>query len=106
MRLRHLVAAAAVAAAPLAAPAALGAQTPAEHVAMGDRQRDADPVAALAHYEAALKADSNNYDALAHGAYAAVEAGKAAADKGRQSQLYQTGERMARRAVQVRPADG
>jgi len=48
MTLRSLVAAAAVALAPVAvAPAALAAQTPAEHVAMGDRDRDANPAAAL-----------------------------------------------------------
>jgi tetratricopeptide (TPR) repeat protein len=105
MTFRHLVAAAALAVAPLAAPAALRAQTAAEHVAMGDRDRDANPAGALAHYEAALKADPNNYDALSRGAYAAVEAGKAAGDKGKASQLYQTGEQMARRAVQLRPAD-
>jgi tetratricopeptide (TPR) repeat protein len=106
MTLRSLVAAAAIALAPVAvAPAALAAQTPAEHVAMGDRDRDANPAAALAHYQAALRSDPNNYDALARGAYAAVEAGKLASDKGRQGQLYGKGEQMARRAVQVRPAD-
>ena len=106
MMVRHLVVAAVLAAAPLTvAPAALRAQSPAEHVAMGDRDRDANPAAALAHYEAALKADPNNYDALSRGAYAAVEAGKLAGDKGRQGQLYVTGEQLARRAVQVRPAD-
>ena len=106
MTLRQLVAAAAFAAAPLAvAPAAARAQTPAEHVAMGDRDRDANPAGALAHYEAALKADSNNYDALSRGAYAAVEAGKGADDKAKRTELYSTAERMARRAVQVRPTD-
>lgn len=102
MTLRSLVAAAAVALAPVAvAPAALAAQTPAEHVAMGDRDRDANPAAALAHYQAALRADSNNYDALSRGAYAAVEAGKAAGN----TALFTTAEQMARRAVQLRPTD-
>ena len=106
MTLRHLVAAAALAAAPLAvAPPALRAQTAAEHVATGDRERDANPAAALAEYEAALKADPNNYDALSRGAYAAVEAGKAAGDKAKSTQLYNTAEQMARRAVQLRPTD-
>jgi hypothetical protein len=105
MTFRHLFAAAVLAAAPLTvAPSALGAQGAAEHVALGDRDRDANPASALAHYEAALRADPNNYDALARGAYAAVEAGKASADKGKREQLYATGEQMARRAVQVRPA--
>jgi tetratricopeptide (TPR) repeat protein len=102
MTLRSLVAAAAIALAPVAvAPAALAAQTPAEHVAMGDRDRDANPAAALAHYQAALRADSNNYDALSRGAYAAVEAGKAAGN----TALFTTAEQMARRAVQLRPTD-
>jgi tetratricopeptide (TPR) repeat protein len=102
MTLRSLVAAAAVALAPVAvAPAALAAQTPAEHVAMGDRDRDANPASALAHYQAALRADSNNYDALSRGAYAAVEAGKTAGN----TALFTTAEQMARRAVQLRPTD-
>jgi tetratricopeptide (TPR) repeat protein len=105
MKLRHLAAAVLLAAAPAAAPAVLRAQSPAEHVAMGDRDRDANPASALAHYEAALKADPNNYDALARGAYAAVEAGKLQTDKARQQQLYNTGEALGRRAVQARPSD-
>jgi tetratricopeptide (TPR) repeat protein len=105
MTLRQLVAAAALAAPIAAAPAALRAQSPAEHVAMGDRDRDTNPAGALAHYQAALRADSNNYVALSRGAYAAVEAGKASGDKAKTSQLYNTGEQLARRAVQVRPAD-
>lgn len=106
MTLRPFLAAAVLAVAPLVfQPAALGAQSPAEYVAMGDRERDSNPVAALAQYEAALKSDPNNYDALARGAYAAVEAGKLATDKAQRTQLYSKGEQMARRAVQVRPAD-
>lgn len=105
MTLRHLLAAAALAAAPVAAPTVVRAQSPAEHVAMGDRDRDVNPVGALAHYEAALKGDPSNYDALSRGAYAAVEAGKLSGDKGRQQELYRTGEAMGRRAVQVRPSD-
>ena len=106
MTLRHLAAAALLAVAPTAfRPAALRAQSPAERVAMGDRERETNPAAALAQYEAALRSDPNNYDALARGAYAAVEAGKAANDKGQRGQLYGKGEQMARRAVQVRPAD-
>jgi tetratricopeptide (TPR) repeat protein len=102
MTLRSLVAAAAIALASVAvAPAALAAQTPAEHVALGDRDRDANPASALAHYQAALRADSNNYDALSRGAYAAVEAGKAAGN----TALFTTAEQMARRAVQLRPTD-
>ena len=106
MKLRHLVAAAALAVGPVAVvPAALHAQSAAEHVAMGDRDRDANPAGALAHYEAALKADPDNYTALSRGAFAAVDAGKAAGDAARRSQLYLTGEQLARRAVQVRPTD-
>lgn len=106
MTLRHLATAALLATAPVAfPPATLRAQSPAEHVAVGDRERDTNPVAALAHYEAALKSDPNNYDALARGAYAAVEAGKLSNDKDQRTQLYNKGEQMARRAVQVRPAD-
>ena len=105
MQLRRLAAAALLAVTPLALPAALRAQSPAEHVALGDRDRDGNPAGALAHYEAALKADPNNYDALSRGAYAAVEAGKVSGDAAQRGQLYTTGEALARRAIQVRPAD-
>ena len=106
MMFRHLVAAAVLATAPVAlAPFALRAQGPAEHVAMGDRDRDANPASALAHYEAALRADSNNYEALSRGAYAAVEAGKVTTDRARREQHYARGEQLARRAIGVRPND-
>jgi tetratricopeptide (TPR) repeat protein len=104
MTLRHLVAAALFAAAPIAiAPVGLQAQSTAEHIALGDRDRDANPTSALAHYEAALKADPRSYEALSRAAYTAVEAGKITSDKGKREQLYKQGEEMARRAVQVKP---
>ncbi len=107
MSLRPVLLAAALAAAPIAVPAALPtaarAQTAAEHVAIGDREREMNPTGALGHYQAALKADSNDYDALTKASYAAIEAGQAAPDKDQQRAYYKQAEAFARRAIQVRP---
>jgi tetratricopeptide (TPR) repeat protein len=87
------------------APATLRAQSPAEHVTMGDRDRLTNPASALKHYEQALAAEPANYDALHRASVAAVDAGEAATDGARRAQLYKTGELYARRAMQARPND-
>jgi FimV-like protein len=102
MKLRAALFAAVVCLAPLALPAAARAQSAAEHVAMGDRER-MDPAAALAHFEAALAAEPNNYEALYKASRAAVDAGKASGDVNAGRALYRKAEQFARRAVQVNP---
>lgn len=120
--LRRFAAAALLAAAPVAVPAAaaraqaagtvatgtVATGTAATEIAAGDRDREMNPASAYAHYQAALKADPNDYDALTRGAYAAVGAGQLSTDKAQSRALYQQAEELARRAIQVRPtgADG
>src|SRR5688500_2316001 len=101
MKLRAALFALAVAA-PLALPVAARAQSAAEHVTLGDRER-MDAAAALAHYEAALAAEPNNYEALHKASRAAVDAGKASGDVNAGRALYKRAEQYARRAVQVNP---
>lgn len=103
MNVRSLVAAAILGLAAVA-PAAR-AQSPAEHVAMGDRERASNPASALRHYEAALAGDARSYDALTKASLAAVDAGEAAGDAERRIALYRSGEQYARRAVEVNPND-
>ncbi len=106
MTFRSLAAAAALAVAGLAvATPFAGAQTPAEHVAMGDRERASNPASALKHYEAALAAEARSYDALVKASGTAIDAGEASPDAERRTTLYKSGEQYARRAVEVRPGD-
>jgi tetratricopeptide (TPR) repeat protein len=84
----------------------LQAQTAGEgHVALGDRDRAAlNTAGALAHYEAAVAADSGDFEALWKGANEAVALGEFS-PKEQRTALYQRAERLARRAVQLRPDD-
>jgi len=84
----------------------LRAQTPAEHIAEGVSERNTNPAGALKHFEAALAADSNNYDALIKAADAAVEAGQLLSrDQAARTAMYKRAEQYARHAVQVNPND-
>jgi tetratricopeptide (TPR) repeat protein len=84
---------------------ALQAQSAVDHVALGDKERDAlNTAGALAHYEAAVAADSNDYAALWKAANEAVALGEFS-PKEQRTALYQRAERLARRAVQVRATD-
>ena len=74
MTLRSLAAAALLGIAAVAPT--LHAQGAAEHVAMGDRERFSNPASALKHYEAALAADPNSYDALWRASVAAIDLGE------------------------------
>ena len=104
--LRTVLAAGALARGAVATPArGAHAQSPAEHVAMGDRDRYVNPAAALRHYEAAIAGAPNNADALAKASIAAVDVGEATSDKGRQKALYAQGEQLARRAIATAPND-
>jgi tetratricopeptide (TPR) repeat protein len=106
MKPRAILFALALGLAPIAVPAAR-AQTAAEHIAAGDKERR-DAATALKHFEAALAAEPNNYEALWKASLNAVDVGEVAPDKARQTALYKQGEQFARRAVQVNPngADG
>ena len=85
------------------APAA-GAQSAAEHIAMGDSLHNAmNPAAALKHYEAAIAVDPKNYDALIDAARDAVDVGEYTDNKDARFALYHTGELDARRAIEVNP---
>jgi tetratricopeptide (TPR) repeat protein len=80
--------------------------TAAEHIALGDNAHDARKSAeALAHYDAAIKADSTSYEALWKAAREEVDLGEFNPSKEERSQLYASAERHARRAVAVNPSD-
>jgi tetratricopeptide (TPR) repeat protein len=103
------VAAPAVLALALCAPVVRG-QTAVEHVALGDREREAsNAVAALRHYESALAAEPHDatlrYATLWKAAMVAVDAGETATEADRRTELYRLGERYARRAVEANPDD-
>ena len=107
MSLRPVLLAAALAVAPIvspvASPSVAHAQTAAEHVAIGDREREMNPSSALGHYEAALKTQPTDFDALTKAAYAAIESGQALTDKEQQRAMYKQAEELGRRAIAVRP---
>ena len=97
MKMRHLVLAATVL---FSSP--LVAQTAAEHIVMGDRDRNAmNAASALRHYQAAIQTDASNAEALWRASREAIDLGEF--DDARRDSLYQLGEQYARRAVQ---ADG
>ncbi len=80
--------------------ATANAQTSAQHIAEGDSAHVAlDPTSALAHYQAALAADSTNYEALWKASREAVDLGEFEPDKDKRKQYYAEGEQLARRAV-------
>jgi tetratricopeptide (TPR) repeat protein len=106
MKLRHVLAAAALGAAPIAlTPARALAQSAAEHIAAGDKEHLSNPTAALKHYEAALAASPRDYAALWKASVAAVDAGEANQDPARRKELYKQGETYARTALEVNPRD-
>jgi tetratricopeptide (TPR) repeat protein len=81
----------------------LGAQGPADHVAMGKAANEAhDPTTALLHFQAALAQDSGNYDANWRGALTLLDLGDLSPDSLRESRrdsLYALAELYAARAV-------
>src|SRR5688500_11369884 len=100
--LKHLALAAMLALSPLAA----GAQSAAEHVAMGDRDHAAlNASSALTHYEAALAAEPTHGAALWKASLEAVDLGEAAKDEAQRRTLYAKAEGYARRAVAASPAE-
>jgi len=81
---------------------AANAQSAAEHLTLGDRDYVAMRAPeALAHYEAATRADPSNYEAFWKASRSAVDVGSYATD--RRATLFASGEQYARRAVALNP---
>lgn len=102
MRFLALLAACAVASAPIS----LRAQTAADHIALGDSTGLLHPDVALRHYQAALAADSTNYEANWKAARAIADVakqiqGNADSLKQRRDSLYSVGRGYAERAVRA-----
>jgi tetratricopeptide (TPR) repeat protein len=86
--------------------AAAGAQSPGEHIALGDSVYAAfEPAEALPHYVAAFGADSSNYEALWKAARSEVDLAESERDEGRRNRLSRSAETLARRAIRVNPND-
>ena len=83
-----------------------GAQSAADHTALGDKEYVAmNASAALDHYEAAIKEDPKNYDALWKASRSAVDLGEHERDDSKREDYFKRGELYARRAVEVNPGD-
>lgn len=83
-----------------------GAQSPADHVAIGDSiYAQFKPDEALPHYLAAIGADSSNYEALWKAARSEVDLAEAERNESRRDQLSRASESLARRAIRVNPQD-
>ena len=95
MNLRLIVAAATV-----LSSSPLVAQSAAEHILLGDRDRSAmNASGALRHYQAAIQSDANNVEALWRASREAIDLGEF--DDAKRDSLYKLGELYARRAVQA-----
>ena len=83
-----------------------GAQTAADHIALGDKEYVAmNAPAALLHYEAAIKEDPKNYEALWKAARSAVDLGSFERDDEKRGLYFKNAELYARRAVEANPND-
>lgn len=120
MRARYLIVTTLVTivVAPLGAALALGAplaaaQAPmARAVAPGDELAQGDaayaalqPAEALRHYEAAIAADSTSYEALWKAARSSADLAEFEPDRSKQTALFRSAERYARRAIAVKSND-
>jgi tetratricopeptide (TPR) repeat protein len=90
----------------LLAASMAGAQTAAEHNALGDKEYVAmNAAAALQHYEAAIRMDSTNYEALWKASRSDVDLGSYEANEERRGLYYRNAELYARRAVAANAGD-
>jgi tetratricopeptide (TPR) repeat protein len=90
----------------LLAASLAGAQTAADHVALGDKEYVAmNAPAALQHYEEAIKLDPKNYEALWKASRSAVDLGSYETNDKRREDYFKNAELYARRAVEVNPGD-
>jgi tetratricopeptide (TPR) repeat protein len=89
-----------------ALPSSATAQSAAEHIALGDREHAAmNAPAALQHYEAAIKVEPKNYEALWKATREAVDVGEFNPSAAERDRLYSLAELYARRAVDANPND-
>lgn len=102
MLVRYLVVSAGI----LLAAQAAGAQSIASRIAQGDSAHTAmSPAFALAHYKAALTADSMSYEALWKASRDAIDLGEFNQDAAQREAYFIEGEKYARRAVGANPND-
>lgn len=88
------------------ASSTLGAQSAAEHIAIGDSvYARFKPDEALPHYIAAIGPDSSNYEALWKAARTDIDLAEAERDEARRDRLSKAGEALARRAIRVNSQD-
>jgi len=90
----------------LLASSSAHAQTPAEHIALGDSSyAHFKPDESIPHYIAAIGADSSNYEALWKAARSEIDLAEAERDEGRRDRYSRAGESLARRAIKVNGQD-
>ena len=90
----------------LLAASIAGAQTAADHIALGDKEYVAmNAPAALQHYEEAIKLDPKNYEALWKASRSDVDLGSYERDDEKRGLYYKAAERYARSAVEANPGD-
>jgi tetratricopeptide (TPR) repeat protein len=83
-----------------------GAQTAADHIALGDKEYVAmNASAALGHYEEAIKLDPKNYEALWKASRSAADLGAFERDDDKRDAYFKESELDARRAVEANPSD-
>ena len=83
-----------------------GAQTAADHIALGDKEYVAMKApAALQHYEEAIKLDPKNYEANWKASRSAVDLGSYERDDEKRGLDFSHAELYARRAVEANPGD-
>jgi tetratricopeptide (TPR) repeat protein len=83
---------------------AAGAQSPAEHIAIGDSvYARFKPDEALPHYLAAIGSDSSNAEALWKAARSEIDLAEAERDEARRDRLSKSGEALARRSIRANP---
>ena len=83
-----------------------GAQTAADHIALGDKEYVAmNASAALQHYQEAIKLDPKNYPALWKASRSAVDLGSYERDDDKRAAYFKEAELDARRAVEANPGD-
>ena len=83
-----------------------GAQTAADHIALGDKEYVAmNATAAVQHYEAAMAADPKNYEALWKASRSDIDLGMYERDDSKRETYFKNGELYARRAVEAHPGD-
>jgi tetratricopeptide (TPR) repeat protein len=90
----------------LLAASIVGAQTVANHIALGDKEYVAmNAAAALRHYQAAMASDPKSYEALWKAARSAVDLSEYERNDEMRGVHYRNAELWARRAVQANPSD-